>query len=398
MTTSSSASGHDITNTWLHRWIYYFVSGFMFVSVVLRTILVFQNSPSFEQMMYVLGGWFLALLGNILLAGRSPWISRLFIGLELLLTEYLLLITQTDFFGFLFTIPCMQVRQQFTQKGAILLLALSTLLTFLTLFQSYTLYDVFAISIVFFGGSLFLITYIGLTRRAQAIQEQQQKLAGELQQANNQLMFYSRQLQQLSVDRERQSLARELHDSVTQTIFSMTLTSQSAMMLLDRDRKRVADLLDRLVQLTHNALSEMQILISRLDPENLAGNGFIASLRDHFNERKQLNDLSVQFEVNGSQPLSAREEQNLFRIVQEALNNVVKHSGVGQASVCLCLDTHTLRIEDHGVGFDPHQFQSHGKMGMTNMHERAREIGWTLQVESSLENGTRITVIKEAGE
>jgi len=101
----------------------------MFVSVVLRAILVFQNSPSFDRIMYALAGWFLALLGNTILAGRSAWISRLLIGLELLLTESLLLITQTDFFGFLFAIPCMQVRQQFTQRGAILLLVLTTMLT-----------------------------------------------------------------------------------------------------------------------------------------------------------------------------------------------------------------------------------------------------------------------------
>ncbi len=399
MTTSSSAPGLNITSTWLHRSIYYFVSGFMFLSVVLRSILVFQTSPLLNQILPILAAWFLALLGNILLAKRFPWISRLLIGVELLLTEYLLLMTQTDFFGFLFTIPCMQVRQQFTQKAAILLLALSTALTFLTLFQSYNLFDVFAIAIVFFGGSLFLITYIGLTRRARAVPEHQQKLVSELQQTNHQLVFYSGQLQQLSAGRERQRLARELHDSVTQTIFSMTLTTQSAIMLLERDRRQVAALLDRLVQLTQNALSEMQLLISKLAHENMAEVGVIASLRDHFNERRQMNDLSIQFEVKGSQSLSAREEQNLFRIVQEALNNVVKHSGARQASVRLCLDTQArLEIQDHGVGFDPEQIKRDGKMGLISIQERAQEIGWTLRVESSQGNGTCITVLKESGE
>jgi signal transduction histidine kinase len=261
------------------------------------------------------------------------------------------------------------------------------------------LFDVFAISIVFFGGSLFLVTYIGLTRRAQAVQEQQQKLVGELQLANGQLVLYSRQLQQLSAGRERQRLARELHDSVTQTIFSMTLTTQSGIILLDRDPKQVAALLDRLVQLTRHALSEMQILISKLAPEHLTGDGFIASLRDHFAERKRLNDLSVQFEVHGNQSLTAGEEQSLFRIIQEALNNVVKHSGVGQATVRLCLERQPrLEIEDHGVGFERLELQSGGRMGLANMQDRAREIGWSLQVESSPGNGTRITVLGTTGE
>jgi signal transduction histidine kinase len=178
----------------------------------------------------------------------------------------------------------------------------------------------------------------------------------------------------------------------------MTLTTQSAIILLDRDPKQVVTLMDRLGQLTHNALSEMQILITKLAPENLAGNGFVAALRDHFTERKQLYDLSVQFEVSGSQPLNAREEQNLFRIVQEALNNVVKHSGAGQAIVRLCLDTKALlAIEDQGAGFDPRQATVDRGMGLASMQERASEIGWTLQVESSPGNGTRITVLKDSG-
>jgi signal transduction histidine kinase len=306
--------------------------------------------------------------------------------------------TQADFFAFLFAIPCMQVRQQFTQGGAITLLAFSTLLTFLTLFQTYGLYYALGIAIVFFGGSLFLVTYIGSTRRVRVIQEEQQELVSDLQQANHRLERNARQLQQLSAGRERQRLARELHDSVTQTIFSMTLTTQSALILLDRDPKQVADLLDRLIHLTHNAQAEMQVLISKLTPEHLVENGFIASLKEHFTERKRLNDLSIQFEVNGSQPLTAREEQSLFRIVQEALNNVVKHSGVGQAAVRLCLNRHPrLEIEDHGVGFDSQQIVRGGRMGLTNMQERAREIGWTLGVVSSPGNGTCITALKDPG-
>jgi signal transduction histidine kinase len=399
MTTSNSAPGLRITNTWLHRWIYYLVLSFMLVSVLLRSLLVFQNSPFFDQVLSSMAAWVLALLGYILLARGSAWLSGIIIGLEFLLTQYLLLITQADFYAFLFMIPCMQVRQEFTQRGAILLLALSMLSTFLILIQTYDLSDALAIVIVFFGGGLFLITYIGSTRRARAIQEQQQRLVGELQQANNQLVLYSRQLQQLSAARERQRLARDLHDSVTQIIFSMTLTTQSALMLLDRDQKQVTALLDRLVHLTHNALSEMQVLISKLTPENAAGSGFVDSLKAHFTERRRLNDLSVRFQVKGSQPLSALEEQNLLRIVQEALNNVIKHSGIGQASVFLCLDSQPwLEIEDHGMGFDTGRLQPGDQMGLANMQARAREIGWAFRVESSPGAGTCITVWKDSGE
>jgi signal transduction histidine kinase len=292
----------------------------------------------------------------------------------------------------------MQIVQQFAQKGAIFFLLVSALLIFFTLFQSFGLFNALATAVVNFGGGLFLVTYIGSTRRARSIQEQQQSLASELKRTHDQLTLYALRLQQLAVGRERQRLARELHDSVTQTIFSMTLATQSALMLLDRDSHQVAVLLDRLAHLTHNALSEMQVLISKLAPENLTEDRFIAALQEHITQRRKLNDLSVVLKVSGSQSLTAMEEQNLFRIVQEGLNNIVKHAGVQQAEVSLQLDGQPcLAIEDHGIGFDPQLIRPGSQMGLVNMKDRAREIGWTLEVASSLGKGTRILVRKDTG-
>ncbi len=384
-----------IASTWLHRWIYYLVSVLMFTSVVLRSLLVFQSSLQFEQILSILTGWILALLGTILLANKSRQVSGLFIACEVLLTQYLFMITRADFFGFLFIIPCMQVMQQFTRKWALMLIVLTSLLTFLTLLQSYGLFFALGSAVVYFGGGLFLVTYIESTRRARAIQEQQHRILRDLNQANDQLLIYSRRLQQLAAGRERQRLARELHDSVTQTLFSMTLTTQAAILLLDTDRMRGVVLLDRLCQLTHNALAEMQVLISRLSPEK-TGNRLIAALHEHAAERSRLNDLSVQVQARGSQSLSVLEEENLYRIVQEALNNIVKYAGVSQAKVRLYFtDKPYLEIEDNGIGFDPRQPPARGHMGLANMEERAREIGWTLRVDSSPGNGTRIQVRKD---
>ena len=108
-----------------------------------------------------------------------------------------------------------------------------------------------------------------------------------------------------------------------------------------------------------------------------------------------MDDLTVSFEVQGSQPLTPAEEQSLFRIAQEALNNVVKHAGVSQAVLRLRLDEpFSMEIEDQGVGFDRQQIQDHGRLGMASMRERAAEIGWGLQVDSSPADGTRIIVQK----
>jgi signal transduction histidine kinase len=212
----------------------------------------------------------------------------LLIGLEIFTILQLLRIAQVDFFAFLFAISSMQAMQQFTVKEAAVSIGLTTLLTFLTLLKPMGILNTLALTVFFFGRSVFLVVYIGATRRARSIQDQQQGLVNELQQTNLQLESYAQQLQQLAAGRERQRLARELHDSVTQTLFSLTLTTQSALLLLERDQHQVAAQLDRLDQLARSALVEMQVLISRLAHEAITGAGFVSTLQQHLSERRRL--------------------------------------------------------------------------------------------------------------
>lgn len=380
-------------SAWLHRWIYHLASGLMFAAVALRSVLVFRDSPSFAQILAVLTAWFFLWVGDLLFAPRRHWLPVVMIGAEILLTLNLLLLAHSDFFIFLFAIPCMQTMQRFTSRETAFAVGLTTLLTFLSLFQQFGMLYAFAITVVFFGGSLFLLTYIGASQRASLLEEQQKALVVELEQINRQLESYARQLQQLAAERERQRLGRELHDSVTQTIFSMTLTTQSALMLLEQDHNQVAAQLDRLDQLSWNALSEMQILISRLAPKHTGG--FLPALQQHVEERRRLENLSVDLHVKGNQRLTPVEEQNLLRIIQEALNNIVKHAGVTQANIHLELDRQPcLEIEDQGVGFELGQATGQGRVGLMSMQERAAEIGWSLWVDSAPGSGTRIRVWK----
>jgi signal transduction histidine kinase len=383
------------SNTWLHRWIYYLAMGFMFAAAALRSFLVFQDTPLLGRVLLLLAAWMLAFIVNSLFANRSLWFSAVWIGLETLIILILLRITRTDYFVFLFAIPIMQAMQQFTPKVTAVLMGISTLLTFLTLLQPFGVFYALALAVLFFGGSVFLVVYIGSTRRARLIQDQQQALVNELQQANRQLEFQSRQQQQLAAGRERQRLARELHDSVTQTIFSMTMTTQSALLLLERDRQQVAAQLDRLDQLALSALAEMQVLISRLAPEAITGAGFLSTLQQHLADRRRLENLSVTLEVKGNQLLKPAEEAGLFRIAQEALNNIVKHARVSQAVLRMHLsEPFWMEVADRGAGFDLLQAHGRGQLGLASMRERAAEIGWNLQVDSSPGKGTRIRVEK----
>jgi signal transduction histidine kinase len=398
MSSSSLTQGTFISTTWFHRWIYYLAAGLMFAAAAVRSLLAFQENPLLGRVLLWLAIWLLGFISNSLLASKWPRISAGWIGLEMLVTLILLHETRTDYFAFLFAIPVMQAMQQFTLKVTAALIGIATLLTILTLLQPFGVFYTLAITVVFFGGTVFLVLYIGSTRRLQAVEQQQQMLVEQLQKTNRQLELYSLQTQQLAAGRERQRLARELHDSVTQTIFSMTMTTQSAIILLERDRQQVAKQLDRLDQLAQSAQAEMQVLISRLAPETFTGAGFISALKQHLADRQRLDNLFVSLEVNDSQPLEPAEEAGLFRIAQEALNNIVKHARVSQAVLRLHLSKpFWMEVEDQGCGFELLQAHEPGRVGLAGMRERAAEMDWNLHVDSSPGKGTRIRVEKSLG-
>jgi signal transduction histidine kinase len=391
----------DMRSTWLRRWVYPLVAGFMYFSVLLRAILIFQGTPFLGKILVPLLVFPIIFLGNELLALRFPWISYLLTSIELLITLSLILITHSihsDFFAFLFAIAGMQVMQQYTIRGAVFVVGVSALMIFFGLLQPVGVFQALALTLTYTSLNTFLVAYIGSTRHALTIQEQQHALSSELQETNRKLADYSRQLQQLATSQERQRLARELHDAVTQTIFSMTLATQSARFLVNRDRHQVAAQLDRLDHLVQSALSEMQVLTYQLVPTSREGS-FLDVLRQHIADRQRLDNLSIDLQVGGDQPLNPTEETNLLRIAQEALNNVVKHGRISTAVLRLHLaDPFWMEVEDRGAGFDPQQAKGGGRLGLAGMRERASEIGWIFEVESAIGRGTCIRVRKGARE
>ena len=180
-------------------------------------------------------------------------------------------------------------------------------------------------------------------------------LLQELQAANAKLEEYSMQVEQLAIVEERSRLARELHDSVSQTIFSLTLTAQAARLLLDRDPSRVPQELDRLQTLSRNALAEMRTLIQQNKPVEIDELDLAGMLRKHVEERNTMDGLTVHLEILGNHSLTEALKSGLFRIAQEALNNIIKHAEVKEAWLTLDLSGNPLQlcIQDHGAGFDP---------------------------------------------
>ncbi len=386
-------------NTWLHRRIYILTASLMYAAVFLRSVIGFQQSKQLGLIITLLLAWALVFIGSDLLAGRNSRLSSALIGVEILITLSLLLLSysiRSDLFAFLFAISAMQVMQRHSPKVTAILIGFSALITFLCLFQLFGILQALALTMIYTGLSIFLAAYIWAARQSISIHDRQQALARELQEANQKLDLYSHQAQQLAASRERQRLARELHDSVTQTIFSMTLAVKTARMSLQRDRQHVATQLDRFDQLAHNALTEMQALITQLSPEDRR-EGFIEVMQQHLAERERLENLSVELIIEGDQVLNSAEQSSLYRIAQEALNNIVKHARVNSAVLRLHLSEPLwMDIEDHGIGFDTAKITTDGKLGLSVMRERAAEIGWTFEMQSAPGSGTVIRVRKGA--
>jgi signal transduction histidine kinase len=240
-------------------------------------------------------------------------------------------------------------------------------------------------------------SFAHLIYRAEEGQRENQRLTAELGTAFNRLQEYAARVEEYAAAQERSRLARELHDSVTQTLFSMNLTVQGARVLADKEPERVAGQLDRLQALARSAAGEIQVLVSQLQPRPVIEGGLRASLQRLVAERERRDGLKVRLEISGGgeEDLPEAVAVGLYRITQEALNNIVKHAGTCEAAVRLNLESRPrlLEIEDNGAGFQPEGLPRNlDHIGLAGMAGRARELGWVLRVDAQPGRGTRIHV------
>jgi signal transduction histidine kinase len=190
---------------------------------------------------------------------------------------------------------------------------------------------------------------------------------------------------------ERQRLARELHDSVSQALYGIALGAKTARSMLERDPARAAEPLDYVLALANAGLTEMRALIFELRPESLEQEGIVIALEKQAGALRSRHKLQVETDL-GAEPVAPLEvKQALFRIAQEALHNIVKHARATSVSIVLAsgADGLTLEVRDDGVGFDPSEAYP-GHFGLRSIRERATRLGGHAEVSSAPGAGTRI--------
>jgi PAS domain S-box-containing protein len=194
---------------------------------------------------------------------------------------------------------------------------------------------------------------------------------------------------------ERSRLARELHDSVTQSLYSITLYAEASARLLTAGQPREAsEHLRELRDTAQEALREMRLLIFELRPAALEKGGLAAALQSRLDAVETRGGIRAELRVEGREQLNPAAQKELYHIALEALNNALKHAKPRRVQLWLRFeaDSTDLEICDDGVGFEPGAARSGGGYGLSGMAERAQRIGGTLHVESSPVKGTRVSV------
>lgn len=202
-------------------------------------------------------------------------------------------------------------------------------------------------------------------------------------------------IKQTAVLEERGRLARELHDSVTQSLYSLTLLAEGWRRLARTDKPvNIEDWLTELGGIAQQALKEMRLLVHELRPSSLEQEGLIGALQQRLKSVEQRTGMEAHLLADNEVELPSSIEAGLYRIAQEALNNVLKHTTAISVKVFLRTDGERVILEvvDNGQGFDVNATGSRGGFGLISMLERAEELGGRLTIDSILGVGTIVKV------
>jgi len=205
--------------------------------------------------------------------------------------------------------------------------------------------------------------------------------------------------QRLAVQEERVRIARDIHDTVSQSLFGIVFTLNGCLKLLPGDVEAVIPELERVQRVAEEARLEVRRSIMDIWPSEITSTQFVVDLRKYTSQVCQAEDLPIHFDVNGDMTcLSSRARRSMYRIAQEALANIARHAGATEARVSLEVDGQRARLEvlDNGHGFDPERAQAREvdreHFGLRGMQARAASLGGDCQIDSRPGGGTTIVV------
>ena len=379
------------------------ISYALWASVTLRWLMEFMEQ-SHPQTVLVAG--LLLLFGGVmglepLLTARSALRGHLYLLFQLaVVLAAMLTFFQLDFFAILLLPLAGQATFVFRRRPAApLWVGILLLANVLGQLDQFGWPEALPFIFLYTGAILFVAAFSLMTLRAEAARRRSERLLAELtdaheqlSQTHEQLRAYAGQAEELAVAQERNRLARELHDSVAQTLYGLTLQSEAAARRLAAGQvEQVADSLRFFQRSARQTLQETRLLIFQLRPPILDEVGLAAALRARVDAVEARSAIACEVELQPMAGLAPEAETALYRIAQEALNNAIKHACAGRVSLALRREKETLclTIADDGTGFDVAQASG---FGLAGMRERTEQLGATLTVLSAPGEGTTVVV------
>jgi len=256
-----------------------------------------------------------------------------------------------------------------------------------------------ALALVGVAFGVYRLRVKGIEARSRQLEELVEQRTEALQQEIDQRMKVEEALRknemEKAIDAERSRLARELHDSVTQSLYSVTLYADAAQRLLSAEQwEQAAENLNKAGTTAKEALGEMRSLVYELLPPILEQEGLVAALESRLEAVEGRAGLETHLNVESGDRLPAEVEAGLYGVAQEALNNTLKHAHASRVDISLQQDGGAVRLEvaDDGIGFDPQAAQAHGGLGLRGMAERVEQICGRLEIQSEPGEGTSVQV------
>lgn len=338
---------------------------------------------------------------------RGPFVLALSLAAYIVIT-ILLLWSQLDqsppmdmigwgefYFRFGFTtlfIPFLIAAWQFGLPGTLAFILLTTL--FEGSVYVLTLEDIsryFSMGFTVFRSINFFIIGVIISRLMLA----QRRQRYELEKANQQLTHYATTLEQLAVSRERNRLARELHDTLAHTLSGVSVQLEAVRALWEAKPQEAHNMLDQALSDTRSGLSDTRRALENLRAEPLEDLGLILALERLCSSFYDRTGVELELELPEEINLSASAQHGIYRTVQEALTNIDRHAGASLVQVSLLPGEGrnlTLTVRDDGVGFDWANHPEEGHFGLRGIRERAELLGAGCEIDSAPGTGTVIVL------
>lgn len=359
-----------------------------YVSMAAMSLLGMSGLPSLTSQLLALGLLvsFGLLYHFVFRSERYRRAPHLYFGAQIVILCLLFLLRSDneDAFNFLFLILTIHIAVVSTARMAILWIALGFGMLGLLILATVGAEGLYAI--LFYSATFVVCGFFGYTiQQVEWARDRNQQLVEELQATQT-------KLQELAIVDERNRLARDLHDSVKQQVYAISMQLGAARALLDEGNQAYGPVTEA-ERLARQAGAELSTLIRELRPAGLESKTLTEALQEYLTAWSRQNGIAADLRADSASSIPLANEDTLFRVAQEALANVARHSHAQHVSVELEHqgDEIALLIEDDGAGFDLARVER--GIGLDSMRERLEAIGGRLDISSQPSSGTKITAV-----